>query len=410
MAETVLMRGWSWINNIVPVRVPPIALWLGGLTMLMAYQEYVAVSAGSIGTFGFYDAAAVTFQTLHPARQTQLGIIVVGMVFWGVCRAISFSPFYRPKYFAFLEQSPWQFGKPLPLGPPYPSVRDAVVVGLLSLFAARGYLFGGALAIIVAVVAFSIPTLLMLYAIDLTGWFFVLAFSLTAYPWIASEPVGVIAWIILNVILLILSVHASLRAFPWHEEARRQWRFPDQWWTKDLVELFPTRYSKWTQSTRAAGWPLGALSPSTAGESFSRVTTLAWCALFGWCVAPLPPAYFFGGAIALFGYGSVRTAGLRRGCEPPIGLWGRIFTLRWIVPRFDIVILPCLAGVIGFMALSTTIAFLEVFELAPLRIAIFVIATGAAALVAFAPPQFTAWHLTGGYRGAPVKQRGLKQI
>jgi hypothetical protein len=89
-----------------------------------------------------------------------------------------------------------------------------------------------------------------------------------------------------------------------------------------------------------------------------------------------------------------------QGCRPPISFWGRIRTLRLIVPHYDQIFVgplcsilagPCVLSLLWNTRIPREIAF----------------SAGAGATVLFAlvsPPRLKHWRLTGHHRLAPTFQ------
>lgn len=63
-----------------------------------------------------------------------LAIPCVGAALWGYLRLRMVHPALETPYRTWLRATPWSSGKPLPLGPAYLAVGDAVVAGAMSVF------------------------------------------------------------------------------------------------------------------------------------------------------------------------------------------------------------------------------------------------------------------------------------
>ena len=57
---------------------------------------------------------------------------LLSAVIYGVFRAVYFNPMEHRAYGAWLSESPWQFPRPLPLGPLHLVWQDLFIVGLLT--------------------------------------------------------------------------------------------------------------------------------------------------------------------------------------------------------------------------------------------------------------------------------------
>ncbi len=398
-----------------PVHVFLFFLWL----LFFVATESVAIVTGSSGTFGYFDSASLSFEELNPARTCQIVLLVSSALFWGLYRAVAFNPFYETGYLSFLRTVPWRFDSPLPLGPLRLTITDGVVGVVLSLLVARGYTHGWGLPLIVGLLAYGLPILLMLYMVGATGWFFALALTVASLPYVHNDLIAMVVWLGLIVAMLVAAVGTALRTFPWDDAPRLHGTLPANWYAFDLSEWFGSRRFQWYRAVLDGGWPLGAMSPSGAGENGSRATSVAWCCLIGWCAASFAPVdlsidqglgdYAVLSMLAVPFYGIARSSYLRVACLPPISLFGRIFTLRWIIPRFDVVYLPTIVGFVWTIIAAVFIAYFNLYQALPIRLVVFIAVAGGMSLVAILPPHSRAWWLTGGYSGKAQKTPHLKQ-
>ena len=165
---------------------------------------------------------------------------------------------------------------------------------------------------------------------------------------------------------------------------------------------------------KSCGWPFDALKPEPPKSRLGRPDLVALSLLLGWfffaaeaVVADLGPApaplMVFGQLLVMMTFG--RLAAYAQGHAPPIGLWGRIRTGRWIIPGYDqIFVAPLAIAIIGILAVDRfRPPFLtdEVALAGGLALAMLVCTT--------AGPDLARWRLTGHHRLVPpgnVKRSG----
>lgn len=313
-------------------------------------------------------------------------LLIVACLLQGVYRVLNFHPLFRPRYRMWLETTPWTRNKPLPAGPLQLAWQDGVVLGLLALW--------GSLQ----------PDMhpLGVLPLFLAGYLAVLGFSfLASGSWVAGYTLAfglglalqnwrnVYACSVLTMLMAILAMaalHRSLGRFPWREGEPA---------LKGLRKDFATNPNEPAQMPLVAkvGWPIDCLAPGSAPtQAFPRRHGILLPCLVGWFM------YSIGKAIAnpnisshlltmfhflLITYVPLgRVVGYVRGYMPPISLWGRICTLRWVIPAYDQVfvapIVAAFAGMAGPAALrvvpwppevtlsiSITVSLLLVLNLGP---------------------------------------------
>src|SRR5262249_56326467 len=101
------------------------------------------------------------------------------------------------------------------------------------------------------------------------------------------------------------------------------------------------------------GWPFDIIRPRDVAVSISYRDGLMLSLLLGWwmyvILQRIDPQARFGANFVLVFIAQFAIAGRIGtycwGYAPPISLWGRIFTLRWVIPGYDYVFLaPLLAA------------------------------------------------------------------
>jgi len=154
------------------------------------------------------------------------------------------------------------------------------------------------------------------------------------------------------------------------------------------------------------GWPFDTIRPRDVAASISYRDGLMVSLLAGWwmfvILERIEPQARFGGNFVLAFICQFAIAGRIGtycwGYAPPINLWGRIFTLRWIIPGYDYVFLaPLLAAGVTGAGISVQPLWKAPVEIAaPVTLALMFIVTLTSA------PTLERWRLTGKHRVSPV--------
>jgi len=327
-------------------------------------------------------------------------LLRVACLGYGAFRVFAFHPLFSPRYRAWLEAAPWTSSKRLPAGPIHPVPQDGVV--LLAL--------GG--------LAFSQPdrAFVVLVSLLLTSYLAILGFTLWAtgtwaYAYAIACGLGLIVYLwglpwecagtaALLTAIGYLGLRRSLAEFPWDTE-----------WGNAFREKLGTLAKNQTEK-EVLGWPFGALRPRpVTGPAIRTRTAIMTSLLVGWWV------YVIGtrqadpmvrqGLLALLGGAlTVGLAGIRqirycRGYLPPISLWGRIRSFRWIIPHYDKVFLgPLAALLIGNCLPAILGAGLHPDIGVPVSVSL---AWMAGLIIG---PNLLEWRLTGGHRMVPALTAG----
>jgi hypothetical protein len=265
---------------------------------------------------------------------------------YGIYRIAAFHPVVNPNYRAWLEQTPWTPDKPLPCGPLQLVPQDLIVVcGLVALYRS--------------------PSIWMLY-----------------FPTI-----------------FLVGFSKALRTFPW-----------DLPWQADF-QSFKSIGDE--EKRRRLGWPYDQMKPTEPKRTIPLSDGICLSLLTGWLwlvvlkhLDPQPRAFLPGGVImATFGFGVVRLAQYALSHRSPISFFGRLFTLRWIIPGYDqIFVAPFIAS-----AMAVAIQGTAVFLLNPrgMRLAanpwpgIAISCLGVTVcllILLVAGPQLESWRMTGKHR------------
>jgi hypothetical protein len=318
------------------------------------------------------------------------------MAAYGIFRATGFHPFFRPEYRAWLEQTPWTSRKPLPLGPIH-LVRQDVVLLALVLLALHGTPFGRVQVLDAFLLAY-LSALSISFWVTGPWWMAYIVLSILGLavrsvlcPWFAFATLAVAYGI------AMIGIRMALAQFPWPDseilnELRRQFLVNSDARRKSLL-----------------GWPFGQLASVPDDVKIPPRDAILAPLLAAWWIYALisnisegqerlafPGVLFFYLTIVVLIVRLVTYLGRYR---PPISLWGRIMTGRWIIPGYDYVLLgpfctllTALVGVIAVFRAGSAYCTITY----PLVIAAFLI------VALNCPPSLEKWRLTGHHRITPT--------
>lgn len=285
-------------------------------------------------------------------RNARLTFLGLGAGVYGVSRVGLFHPALNEQYRTWLESTPWTVSKPLPGGPLGLVPQDLIVIGAL-----MGLARETSAAVLALPVIFLVTYLLMLAICSrLCGdWPFayLLGFGLGAIALvIRSMPFSLLVAVTCCPLALI-AVQRSLKRFPWPIDF------------KALVKVTKPNQEEWYADR--LGWPHDFLSPTPPQIWLPYSDGVCLSLLVGWYtfvvhwhIEGLGRAAVCAGAIQTMGVALlIRIGNYMRAHREPIDLPGRIFTLRWIVPGYDVIyVAPLLAGLVQVAAQAGAIALL----------------------------------------------------
>jgi hypothetical protein len=310
----------------------------------------------------------------------------------GLRRAVDFHPLFHEGYRRWLCVTPWTSRLPLPVGPIHLVLQDALWLGvILALWhdpqCSRLYL---PLCFITAYLVVICGSCL---ATGVEGISCVLAFGLgeVVRQWYTPSTALLVAfWLYLAG---WIGVRRSLARFPW--------TLSRVWEVRSLQAIAEE------QKQRMLGWPLDQLrTPPSEQEIglFQRVVASLligwWCYCLSTLITMLPMASkLLGMGLALATLGAVvgRTVGYWLDYRPPISFWGRLWTLRWIIPRYDHILIPPTLILLVAGAMPTVLAGWRL----PMEVALSITISLVVFLAISMPPSFDRWRLTGYHRIVP---------
>lgn len=352
----------TWIRVVIPVN------WIAML--LLAY-------AGIQIAGWFVDRQFIKSFPL-------IGILLCPVAFaYGVYRVAAFHPVLRPEYFAWLKRTPWMPHHPLPLGPIHVMPQDVLVAGILALLAYPNSELPPVAIPLVMLAPYLTMVCFTCLLCEAALIFLLMSFGLGLFVRLLPNvgPLYTVAGSLL--VLSRFGLQTSLAAF--RNNAR--WHVCD---TK--AEITP-------QNT--LGWPFDWLQPFPKHDEIDSLPGIIISLLTGWWFyaimshAQVPDIPFFICGLICFLLVVVRLHVYCKGYSPPISFWGRLFTFRWIIPRYDQIFVAPLAT-IAIMVLSA-----KLFSVQWKQIPV-VCGTITFTLMLFATlvvgPRLKQWRLTGNHR------------
>ncbi len=362
---------------------------------MIRWMRRVLPSAGWLGLFWFCYVVAWLPELL--ARYYDLPLprsyalprfhfLLGACVAYGGYRVLAFHPLspLRPGYLPWLRTTPWSDRLALPLGPVHLVWQDVVVLLALLLLGAENPHSSPPLYVL----AFLIPYLLglagsLIVACACRQIFAILfGLGLVVRLWENSWAAAGVAVLFYGVALLALRRHLYASVHPSE---------PGRWPPERTRPRLP--------------WPYPMLSAFKTTTTGSAENALLASALMGWLsyvlvflIGPDPESKLEIAApvwvgVALLGPW-LRLLVYRLGHAPPISLWGRIRTGRWIIPGYDQILVTPLVALSAGLILSGALGLGGVPVELGLAVTVFVVLL----ILLLGGPTFERWHLTGHHR------------
>lgn len=370
---------FRWIRVVLPPR------WAIGIALVLYlipeawyfwWQWWVGLPGAGEELLRFRDALA--------------GAICAG---YGAFRVLAFHPALRPAYRRWLELAPWTSRKPLPLGPIHLVAQDIVVLAIVLLLlhdSQTRFVFVPAAFL----GSYLVVLCLSLMLTDVWKVGYVLAFGLGLVVRLGNLPAVSLCLLAALYAVAYFGLRRSLALFPWQAP---------EWWEKLLAGFKPNQMEA---PKSGLGWPYDHLSFNLPDRLIPRKDAVLLSLLPGWylyAVVALIPDYndpspilalaFLGGSVmCVVG----RIANYCAIHWPPISLWGRIWTFRWIIPGYDQVLLAPLCVLLVVVAsVMTCILGAPPGIVIPLALSLELLIT------LNMGPTVKRWRLTGNHRIAP---------
>jgi hypothetical protein len=328
-------------------------------------------------------------------------VINLAMMLYAAYRVTAFHPAFVPDYRTWLETTPWTSRLPLPVGPVHLVPQDALILGLLL---GTAWLEDPALDIVSLALKF-----LFVYELCMT-----VSFACLRMPWFAyaigfglgllclfwnSPLVAVKAGIALYSITF-LGLRRALNNFAAWSDG--EWLGERSYRTLSLEKRIDLMKQK------ILGWPFDIVRPKDVAASIKYRDGIMLSLLFGWWsfvvirrIQPFMPDL---APVSIFVGGFCQMAMLVRlmtycwGYLPPISIWGRIITLRWIIPGYDRVfaapVASLLVMIFGWTAFNHWGVSVEISAPATLVLVLLTLLN--------LGPSLKAWRLTGKHRMSPA--------
>ncbi len=317
-------------------------------------------------------------------------------VAYGIYRVVAFHPFYRHDYCEWLERTPWTSQKPLPVGPVHWVWEDGLILGGLIALCWADSQLDPVLIVALSLMGHGIALTASLFPTGAWAFGYVTAFALGLAVRLGPNHWAFLAAAAAASLLGHLGLRRSLARFPWSIE-----------WLDPWHQLLKTGA---TQPTSGCGWPYDQLRPGLPDFPRIDIIDAALVSLLaGWWVfaisaliVPQERVWFL--CFVLFletpFLALMRFILYRTCCAPPISLWGRIATFRWIIPGHDNVYIGPLCTLLAPWPLLYALPRWGV----PLEVAL----PAGCALTLFAAlscgPSLRRWRLTGRHRIVPSLQ------
>ena len=324
----------------------------------------------------------------------QIPLLVMAAAAYGLTRAVAFHPGFMEEYRKWLNQTPWRYGLPLPAGPIHLVPQDVVVVGVLCGLGTWRLPEFWWMVPSVFLASYLAGLLIGFIRTRLDWHAFLLAFGLGGAVLLYQTPWG------LGLLFL------GLYGIAYHGLAR--------WLKEPGLPVADERICFDAETTRnlkiKLGWPYDYLGPLRERHPISIGRAAAFAMVAGWWEFVLISVEFES-FIFIATIGPLFLAGMRLkyiwGYAPPISMWGRIRTFRWIIPGYDVVFV----APVMILLLLWFMKWL-VFDCGVTQELALPLVLGAIVFVALAcPPSLDQWRLTGNHRIVPaVNKQEMQQI
>lgn len=355
---------------------------------IIGYLSVIAIEAG----FHYAHFGEVVFPFQNEFAEGLLGLIATA---YGVFRVLLFHPANWTAHRNWLMQTPWRLGDPLPYGPVALVPQDLCFVGLLWGLA---HFHLDATPLIIPCKFLLAYVTASLFSLGLTKRFAHVYLVLMGLGGLI--PVDDIGYFLAGIAgLYVVVLHGFRSGF------RDIYHWDFEHWERLVVMQTNAAKAQELRAEQQLGWPHDQLLPRRSRFPVSIGAAVAvavlggwWCLMLSTLVGPRQMAIVPGFA-SLFAVviGIARICIYLQGCSPPLGFWGRLWTLRWIIPQFDTVFVPSLfvlvaVGVINFLCVQQL--------LLPQVAGPLMVSTALLVLLA-APPTLDQWRFTGGQRYGP---------
>lgn len=365
--------------------------------------------------------AASMFKEILPMGAAGVGALV--MLVWAGLRALAYHPLTNSTYLTWLRTTPWQPGKPLPLGPLGATTQDCLVLAAMSLVT---HIFTRVDLYVIPMVfltAYCITALSILVRAGEKPCAYAVAFGLGVPLGLLVWPWGSFAGLVALYGVAHWGLERSLCRFPWEPDVSAtvlSGRFsrsgtlsvPEQ----ESFKSAGLGDRALRHLVNDLGWPMRSLRYRWLRPRLSRIDAVLLAFLPGYYVGLATFVYSFysrnqtglaegNSAQPMTGVLSimfvvaalVRLMGYLNGHTSPISLSGRLYTGRIIIPGYDIVFVTPLAAALAGVGTAVEMARhgFNSGSVAAGSITVFLL------ILLNGGPSMCRWRLTGAFRLAP---------
>lgn len=263
----------------------------------------------------------------NPERWLSWNVLLWGYLAYGIFRAVAFHPVLRPDYRRWMQSTPWTPRHALPLGPVHLVWQDLLVMALVELLAMRYPGFHPLRYPLVFLIPYLFALLAVLPATGQVPAAYAIGFGLGGVLLILPNLQLAAGIVMVLYGIAYLAIRRSLKKFPWD--------------TAKIEQAIKPGFSQDAMRQGQLGWPFERLKPKWDQPCVSPLHGTLLSLLGGWWFAVLGTLLGSDQELSPFTPLAVGLCVMARifaycqGHWPPIGLWGRIFTLRWIIPAYD---------------------------------------------------------------------------
>lgn len=333
-----------WLSRVWP----PWPYLVGALLILGLIESIHVWHEAQVRRFGPVD---------FPISNIRDGALVVMAMFYAAYRVAAFHPMLLPEYRDWLMRTPWRWPRPLPFGPAHLVPQDLSLLGLLISIQQFAGVFSPHAVPLAFLWMYSAGIAAATWRTGACGWAYLVAALLGPPLVLSPRPVESLLAVLVATIAAILAAQVTLARFPWsgptwvmHGDARSM---------KEAQERMVSEL---------IGWPWNQLAPTSPRLRIPRFDAICLSLLGGWFLWVAGMVFValqnagnpnrglnlgftqFLMSKAIFWTTMVivirRIAIYIYGRRPPLTLFGRLFTGRWIIPSYDQILLAPLMAVI----------------------------------------------------------------
>lgn len=349
------------------------------------------------------------FEILPERLEEQYFLVVVAVVVYAIYRIVAFHPLWRTEYRQWLERTPWTPSHPLPLGPLHLTLQDGVWLSVLTVIALFPATVWGMTAdylwlvwkVFGLVFLFEHAKTLRMTGDLLHSYAVGFLLGLVAYAW--PSHMLCLGLEVLTYLVVYRGVRLALERFPWDLEM----------WEQTKRQLLSSQREP--SQNHQNGWPFLAAGPVLPQEAlFPRGDLIGFSLLSGWWThvanrlllqsqdgmneyAISPPVLMLVASVTLL-LPAARVVVYFQEHRPPLGFWGRVFTFRWMIPRYDVIFAAPLLALACGVTLPTIFAMFPLLRSQFGPVAIPVTTTLVMLITLGMGPRLRVWHFTGTHR------------